>query len=197
MAQMEILDKIFKRRCRDKQNSDQDKAAHIDIQKTVGTSFLVIPKAHVLNKNFSILLAFINLISLPQIKSGDKNYAKIVIAINGYDNDARPLWNIPEVVEWFKELHMKHPYMPLFLSRGSVQVYFEVLRPIAHSIIPAEYKDKKDLVGLLLHTFSERNKYFAHVLQGDYDRCQSILKAADKSFGDAVTNLVNGIVEPI
>jgi hypothetical protein len=194
---MGILDKIFKRRCTDKQNPDQEKAAHIDTKKAVGTSFLAIPKAHVLNKNYSMLLDFINSISLPQIKSGDKNYAKIVIAINGYDNDVRTLWNIPEVVEWFKELHMKHPYMPLFLSPGSVQVYFEVLRPIAHSIIPPEFKDKKDLVGLLLHTFSERNKYFAHVLHDDYDLCQSILEAADKSVGDAVTNLANGIIEPL
>ena len=163
----------------------------------IGTSFVVIPQADILKKSFSVLLNHINSVSLPQIKSEDGNYSKMVISINGYDNDARPLWEIPEVVEWFKELHKEHPYMPLFLSPGSVQVYFQVLRPIAHSIIPKEYRDQKDLVGLLLHTLSERNKYFSHVLGSTYNRYQPILDAADKSVADAVINLSKGIEEPL
>lgn len=166
--------------------------------RRIGISYVIVEKADILKKSVPVfLLDYINLISLPQIKSGDGNYSKMVLTINGYDNDARPLWDIPEVVEWYRELHTKHPYMPLFLTPGSVQVYFQVLRPIAYSIIPAEYRDKKDLVGLLLHTLSERNKYFSGVLGSDYDRCQSILNAADKSVADAVTNLVKGIEEPL
>jgi ankyrin repeat protein len=163
----------------------------------IGTSFVVIPRADILKKSFSVLLGHINSVSLPQIKSGDGNYSKMVIAINGYDNDDRPLWDIPEVIEWFKELHKKHPYMPLFLSPGSVQVYFQVLKPLAHSIIPADYSNQKDLVGLLLHTLQERNNYFSRVLGSDYDRCKPMLDAADKSVGNAVTNLVKRIVEPL
>jgi hypothetical protein len=143
------------------------------------------------------LLEFINSISLPQIKSGNENYSKMVLTINGYDNDARPLWDIPEVVEWYRELHTKYPYMPLFLSPGSVQVYFQVLGPISSSIIPAEYRDKDELVGLLLHTLSERNKYFSTVLGSDYDRCQAILNTADRAVTNAVTNLAKGIEEPL
>ena len=165
--------------------------------KSIGISYVVIAKADIEKKSVSVLLDYINLVSLPQIRSGDANYSKMVITINGYDNDARPLWDIPEVVEWFRELHTKHPYMPLFLTPGSVQVYFQVLKPIAYDIIPAEYRDTKDLVGLLLHTLSERNKYFSGALGSDYDRCQSILNAADKSVTDAVINLVNGIEEPL
>jgi hypothetical protein len=167
------------------------------VTRDVGISYAIIPKADILQKSFSVLLSHIDSISLPQIRSGDRNYSRMVIAINGYDNDPRPLWDIPEVVEWFKELHTKHPYMPLFLTPGSVQLYFGVLQSVAHSIIPPEYRDKKDLVGLLLHTLMERNKYFAAALGSDYDRCQAILNAADKSVADAVTNLMKGIKEPV
>ena len=165
--------------------------------RSIGISYVVIPRADILKRSFSVLLRHIDSISLPQIRSGDRNYSKMVIAINGYDSDVRPLWDIPEVVEWFKELHTKHPYMPLFLSPGSVQVYFRVLKLIAYSILPSEYRDKKDLVGLLLHTLAERNKYFSAALGSDYDRFQFILNVADKSVADAVTNLSKEIEEPL
>lgn len=177
--------------------NNEESSQRASVERNIGTSFLIIPKTDILKRNFSALLSFINSISLPQIKAGDKNYAKMVISIDGYDSDERPIWEIPEVVEWFKELHRQHPYMPLFLSPGTVQVYFGVLQPIARSIVPAEYRDNKDLVGLLLHTLAERNKYFFAALGSDYDRCKSILNTADKSVADAVTKLVQGIKEPL
>ncbi|MFH0846563.1 MAG: hypothetical protein V1894_00695 [Chloroflexota bacterium] len=100
------------------------------MRRDIGISYVVIPKTDILQRSFSVLLRHIDSVALPQIRSGDMNYSKMVIAINGYDSDARSLWDIPEVVEWFKELHMKHPYMPLFLSPGSVQVISECFSPL-------------------------------------------------------------------
>ncbi|GEM_PF-5708771 len=166
-------------------------------EKKIGTSYVVIGKMEIARKNYSFLTEFINSISLPQIKSGDGNYARMVIAINGYDDDVRSLWDIPEVVEWYKDLHNHHPYMPLFLSPGSVQVYFRVLGPIAHTIVPPEYCNQKDLVSLLMHTLAERNKFFSHVLGSEFERYQRILGAADEAVTNAVINLTNGIQEPV
>lgn len=168
----------------------------MDVKK-IGISICVIPKEHILQMDFSMLLRHISLISLPQIKAGETNYSKLVISIDGYNDDSRPLWQIPEVIKWFKELHLNHPYMPLFLTPGSVQVYFQVLIPIAKNIIPESLRDKNEPVGLLLHTFEGRNAYFSEALGDDYDRLQYILNAADKSVADAVINLVNGVQEPL
>lgn len=163
----------------------------------VGTSFLVVSKDMVMKKDFSDLLKFIDSVSLPQIKSGNSNYSKLVLTIEGYDNDSRSLWEIPEVVEWYKELHIKYPYIPLFLSPGSVHVYFMILKPIIRSIVPDEYRDKNDFTNLLLHTFAESNKFFSNALGSDDDRYKDIKNLADESFANAVTNLVQGIKEPI
>jgi hypothetical protein len=164
--------------------------------KRIGTSILIISKEDILKRNFSTLLFHITSVSLPQIKAGDKNYSKTVISIDGYNNDARPLWKIPEVVKWFEGLHRRHPYIPLFLSSGSVQLYFLILKPIAFRVLPPEYRGMNDLVGLLAHTMAERNKYFIAILGGDYERCQPILINADKLVSDAVTKLIQGVQEP-
>jgi hypothetical protein len=168
-----------------------------DYPDRVGTSYVVISKESVLQKDVSALLNFVDQVTLPQIRSGDANYSRIVLTIGGYDDDARPLWDIPEVVDWFREVHTKHPYMPLLLSPGSIQVYFRVLGPIAHGIIPREFQHENSLKGLLLHSFQGRNAYFSRVLGSDYERCQAVLNEADKEVGNAVVKLAKGIEEPL
>ena len=45
------------------------------------------------------------------------------LAISGYDDDPRPLWEIPEVRTWCKNVHTKVPYLPCLLSENSIIWY--------------------------------------------------------------------------
>ena len=162
--------------------------------KGIGHSVVVISDVSL--KDYSPLTNFIDSVSLRQIREGEKDYARLAIAIGGYDNDPRPLCDIPEVTAWYRDLHITYPYMPMFLSPGSIQVYFGVLQPIALSILPEQFANNKDLVGLLLHVFAARNRYFAEVLGSDYDRLQYVFKHADALVTAAVVKLAEGIDEP-
>jgi len=168
----------------------------MDVKK-IGTSFCTISKDEILRKDFSLLISYINTISLPQIKAGSEDFSKIILSIDGYNHDSRSLWQIPEVIDWFKELHINHPYAPIFLTPGSVQIYFMILTPVAKTITAHELRDKKAPVALLLDVFAGRNYFFPKVLGNDYKRLEPILKKADKACSDAVINLVNGIAEPL
>lgn len=160
----------------------------------IGHSIVVVSDVSL--KDYTPLTDFIESVSLGQIREGQTDYARMAIAIGGYDSDPRPLWDIPEVTAWYRDLHTAHPYMPMFLSPGSIQVYFRVLQPIAQSILPEEFASNQDLVGLLLHVFAARNKYFAEALGGDDERLQDVLKAADAMVTQAVVKLSKGIDEP-
>jgi hypothetical protein len=176
----------------------KEASPNIPIEK-IGISSVIIPNDHILSKDFSMLTSYIERVCIPQIRSGILNYSTIVLSINGYDNDPRSLWDIPEVVSWFKMLFKVHPYIPLLLSPGSVQLYFYILQPLAREIIPKdrEYANEKDYKALLLHTLWERNIYFQKVLANDYSRCQYILRKADERVTQAVVNLIHGKEEPI
>lgn len=41
---------------------------------------------------------------------------RVVISVSGYDDDPRPLWEVPEVRRFFARLHRAVPHMLFFLS---------------------------------------------------------------------------------
>lgn len=159
----------------------------------IGMSYVIISKEHVLSYNYELLLKFIDEVSIPQIKSGNSAYATIILSINGYDHDPRSLWDIPEVVLWFKTLHNQMPYAPFFLSPGSVQLYFAINQPHA--------RDKDDAQRVLRSLFSTSAGAFENLLlkiQGtDKTTIKEVLNIAKSRTGLAVENLLKGIEEKI
>jgi hypothetical protein len=43
--------------------------------------------------------------------------------IDGYTEDARPLWEIPEVVAYIKELHEQKPQLPYWMGKECIPLY--------------------------------------------------------------------------
>ncbi len=159
----------------------------------IGMSYVIISKDHILSCNYELLLKFINEVCIPQIKSGNSTYSTIILSINGYDHDPRSLWNIPEVVLWFKTLHNQMPYTPFFLSPGSVQLYFAINQPYA--------KDKDDAQRVLSSLLSTTADAFENLLlkiKGiDKSNIRETLSIAKSRTGLAVENLLKGIEEKI
>ena len=46
---------------------------------------------------------------------------------DGYTADARPLWEIPEVVAYFNQLHEQKPYLPYWIGKESIPLYCLIL----------------------------------------------------------------------
>lgn len=92
----------------------------------IGYVFFAISKEQVLEKDVSMFNPHIESVCIPQIRSGHL-HSLVVLSVSGYDEDPRELWDILEVILWFKKLHEAHPYLPHFLSPGSVQLYLLML----------------------------------------------------------------------
>jgi len=48
-------------------------------------------------------------------------------SVDGYTEDTRGLWDIPEVVSYFKSLHEKTPYLLFWMGKESVPLYCRIL----------------------------------------------------------------------
>jgi hypothetical protein len=46
---------------------------------------------------------------------------------DGYTADERPLWEIPEVVAYFKQLHEQKPYLPYWMGKECIPLYCLIL----------------------------------------------------------------------
>jgi hypothetical protein len=159
----------------------------------VGHSFVVISKDAILKKKFKLIDDFIEL-SVAQLRQADRNFPEMELSIDGYNDDARSLDKIPDVVSWFKELHRQYPYIPLFFVPSSIQVYYVILLPFARQIVPKWRSYGWDVPpkALLLHTFYERNKFFKRVLGDAYTEYKDILGLADRKVASVLMGLVSG-----
>jgi len=109
----------------------------------------MIGKNQILTHDTSMFMPFIENACIPQLRSGDRDYAKMTILVDGYNDDDRELWDIPEVTEWFKTLHKTYPYILYFLTPESIKLYFNILAPIVYDFISidliGEYCDELGL----------------------------------------------------
>lgn len=62
---------------------------------------------------------------------------KIIILIEGYNNDTRPIWEINEIREYFKTLDLLFPYWFYFLKKEKEANYFG-LKMIMLLLVPTK-----------------------------------------------------------
>lgn len=159
-----------------------------ELQKLINKFKLIIieiHRGHILEKKFDLLIEYIHNYILPQIRRGVGDHAKISLAIGGYDDDPRPLNEIPEVIVWYKELYEKHPYVLYFLTPESIQIFFFVMLAGYRDILSAE-------ATLLFQTFGQDDSHFAALLGDDRAHYQSILSAAKQRIDKAIIDVATG-----
>ena len=171
----------------------------MSILNRVGTSFLVISKGSVLEKNVSDFEIFVDSVCLAQLRSGRKDYATAVLSIDGYNDDSRSLWHIPEVREWFKALHSVRPYAPYFLSPASIQIYFTCLEPFLPGLLPKEYAGKQHhpVVYMVTYAMDQFMDLLHMVLPSKPDLADGVLNEANERVFSALRNLKESKAEPI
>ena len=83
---------------------------------------------------------------------------KVGIVIGGYDDDPRPLWEIPEARLWFPYLDQEIPYLLFFLSpeRKAVKLLACMLCDIHYEQGVAAL-DAKDVASFLIPRLGEMN----------------------------------------
>lgn len=62
---------------------------------------------------------------------------KIIILIEGYDNEPRPIWEIDEIREYFKTLDLLFPYWFYFMKKGKKSIEFGI-KMIMLLLIPSK-----------------------------------------------------------
>jgi len=77
------------------------------------------------------------------------------IGVDGYHNDPRPLWEIPEVCNWFFQIHEQLPYLPFWLTTESFKIYLmaasagaseQFIAELA-SRLPTDWSEREFLLG--------------------------------------------------
>jgi hypothetical protein len=68
------------------------------------------------------------------VKHGQLNH--IEIAIGGYNDDSRSLYEVPEVRRWIKMVHTRWPDSLFWLTPGSLWVWVLCLNPSMHERLP-------------------------------------------------------------
>jgi hypothetical protein len=168
----------------------------------IGTSYLIIPKEHILEKDVSNFENFVDTICLAQLGSGQANYAIAVLSIDGFNDDPRSLWHIPEVREWFKALHLARPYALYFISPASIQIYITCLEPFLPGMLPKEYAaltSKYPTVACLQTYAMDQYINLLRTVMLNYpdDLKNRVLDKANERVFSAVKNMNAGIDESI
>lgn len=169
--------------------------------QAAGHVISVISKEDILRKDLSLFRTHIEDICIPQIRTGgrDDGCSALVLSIDGYDKDRRELWNIPEVLEWFKTLSRTYPYVPYFLSPGSIQLYFGILERVSADVAASAvaFEKHKGLIPLMTDTFGEANVFFERTFGSDLAGCQPVIDLLTQKINRAVTNLIDGRWEDV
>jgi hypothetical protein len=168
----------------------------------VGISYLIIPKEHVLEKNISNFENFVDTICLVQLGRGQENYAIAVLSIDGFNNDPRSLWHIPEVREWFKALHLARPYAPYFISPASIQICITCLVPFLPDVLPKEYaalaSKHHPIDSLVTYAMDQYINLLRTIMLSYPDELKNfVLSEANERVFSAVRNMNAGINEPL
>lgn len=79
------------------------------------------------------------------------------MSISGYNFDPRSLVQIPEVVSWFKKVHERFPYLPIFLSPFILNAYLlsqldtEVVNTVRKADLSDSQKKEIDVMVVILN----------------------------------------------
>jgi hypothetical protein len=95
----------------------------VDIEELVRTSHVLFPvhKEEILSTDLAVPDALAAL--WVQIASRGRKPDPMTMTVSDYDDDARPLWRIPEVVTWSKNVHAHLLFLPYMLSELSLAWY--------------------------------------------------------------------------
>ena len=121
---MGIFDKLFGRKERFVRKSDINAETLLDElrRQKRKRGIVVIPKEDILRNNFGTVQKVISSL-IEEIKITKRFPTLVRLEIDGYNNDPRELWEIPEVISWYGNLHFKYGFLPFFLDEGSIQLY--------------------------------------------------------------------------
>ncbi len=154
---------------------------------------IAVPREHVLSKSFEMVIWFIETQSLPQLSIGNKDYPKMSLSIDGYNDDPRELKDIPEVIQWFKALNEAHAYIVYFMTPSTVQEFYTMLLPVSKEILGRDLSPGLAIPLLMVHSFGFGSAYFKDKLGDSYESMKPLLREVDKVIGDAVIKLGQGI----
>lgn len=99
--------------------------------------FSVITKENIENSDFDEIMGFYNDV----LENAIDYENKIMLIIDGYDNDPRELHQIPEVCDYFKTLDKLFPYWFYFLKRD-VESLHNPLKMLVFLLIPVKIVNK-------------------------------------------------------
>ena len=98
----------------------------------------------------------------------------LTLAISGYDDDPREVWQVPEVRTWFAELEGWRPNICYYLSPGMVNLLFCATRIPYTEEDPGMYATGQQVAEFLKDTYYWLNRHMiAHQLE--YENCKPFL----------------------
>ena len=105
------------------------------MEEELNIKMVIVPKEDILRKKFVDVEPILFYIT-EKIKETQKFPVLMRILVDGYNEDPRLLLEIPEVIEWFGDLHSKYSYLPYFLDEETIPLYYYIV---------AIYKDKRGI----------------------------------------------------
>ena len=91
--------------------------------------FLQISRVNVWNLNLKPALTALKNLKLDPVRFNNRLH----LVFTGYDNDPRELYQIPEVIKYYRKLDKLAPYLPVFLHRQTINghnqlfLYFAII----------------------------------------------------------------------
>jgi hypothetical protein len=87
------------------------------------------------------------------LKHGYLNHLEI--AIGGYNDDSRALYEVPEVRRWVKQAHTVWPDSMMWMTPGSLWIWILCLNPGMHSQLPDGRNQIKMDMEIIIPQFAE------------------------------------------
>lgn len=104
----------------------------------------------------------------------------IQLLVHGYNQDPRPLPEIPEVVKWYASLSVAYSYLPYLLDVDSILVYFRTLASNSRSFVETGLVTDLGPVyaALLLEIYSSGNRFFHSLFPSDAETASRLASEA-------------------
>ena len=137
----------------------------------------IVGENEILNCNISYISSIIN-----EMLSDAKHFKRIIrllgIIIHGYDEDPRPLWEVPQVKAWYKVLHGTFPYLLYWLHPQDVVIYTYMFGQTHRVEGEKSAIEGPSIAGFIQSVWDVGNRFCYQIAQGDKQSAQVMISEA-------------------
>lgn len=155
----------------------------------IGPVVLTISREEIEASDHDRLSTLIGVVGPREVLAGNTSF-QILLFVDGYNDDPRELWEIPEVLDWYLVLYRLYPQLAFFLDPGSCRLFFYmVLRMLSDS---TENPTSDLSVEVLKRTFVAFNEVMAAWAGPSAGRYDAQFAARTKIVTEALLMLAPG-----